>query len=208
MLKSEIDHLVISAPTKARGIEYVADLLGVAPTGGGFHPKMGTHNALLRLGEETYLEVIAIDPDARDPERPRWFGLDHLAADSEPKLVTWVCRTTKIETATRNMPYAAGPITEMSRGDLKWLITIPEDGSLVWQGVAPPLIQWSNQPPVASLPVSGCELHSLQLQHSQATELTNWLHEIEFDSPCLTVSNAAPISIKATIQSPRGLCTL
>ena len=208
MLKSEIDHLVISAPTKARGIEYVADLLGVTPTGGGFHPKMGTHNALLRLGEETYLEVIAIDPDARDPERPRWFGLDHLAVDSEPQLITWVCRTSDIETATQNTPFAAGSITEMSRGNLHWLISLPDDGSLIWEGIAPNLIQWSDQPPVISMPVSSCELESLELNHPQAIRLNNWLQEVEFDSPCLTVSDAAPISIKAKIQTPRGLCTL
>ena len=199
---------MICAPTKARGIEYVADLLGVTPTGGGLHPKMGTQNALLRLGEEIYLEVIAIDPDARDPERPRWFGLDHLAVDSEPQLVTWVCRTSDIETATRNTPFAAGSITEMSRGNLHWLISLPDDGSLIWEGVAPNLIQWSDQPPVTSMPVSSCELKSLELNHPQATRLDNWLQEIEFDSPCLTVSDDAPISIKAKIQTPRGLCTL
>lgn len=208
MLKSEIDHLVITSPTKTRGIEYVADLLGVAPTDGGVHPKMGTHNALLRLGDHTYLEVIAIDPDARSPERPRWFGLDQLTADAEPQLATWVCRTTRIGTATRNMPYAAGLITEMSRGNLNWLITIPEDGSLLWDGIAPSLIQWTDAPPVASMPVSPCELNSLQLNHPQATRLTSWLHQIAFDSPCLTVSDSESASLKAEIQTARGLCTL
>ena len=38
---------------------------GVAPQPGGKHVAMGTHNALLRLGERVYLEIIAIDPEAR-----------------------------------------------------------------------------------------------------------------------------------------------
>ena len=32
---------------------------------GGRHPHMGTHNRLLSLGPDLYLEVIAVDPDAR-----------------------------------------------------------------------------------------------------------------------------------------------
>lgn len=57
------DHLVVAATTLADGIEYVADITGVAPQPGGRHVAMGTHNALLRLGERFYLEIIAIDPE-------------------------------------------------------------------------------------------------------------------------------------------------
>ena len=37
---------------------------------------MGTHNRLLGLGTNVYLEVIAIDTEAAPPARPRWFSLD------------------------------------------------------------------------------------------------------------------------------------
>jgi Glyoxalase-like domain len=37
---------------------------------------MGTHNALAQLGDEKFLEIPAIDPEAERPKRPRWFGLD------------------------------------------------------------------------------------------------------------------------------------
>ena len=79
----EIDHLVFAAPTLAQGIEYIADLTGVTPRPGGKHAGMGTHNALVKLGERLYLEIIAIDPDAPKPARPRWFDLDdgNLMAD-------------------------------------------------------------------------------------------------------------------------------
>ena len=40
---------------------------------------MGTHNRVLGMAGGMYLEVIAIDPDAAAPERPRWFGLDEPA---------------------------------------------------------------------------------------------------------------------------------
>jgi len=75
-MKLAIDHLVIAAPDLASGTAHVADVLGIAPQGGGAHPRMGTHNRVLGMFGGMYLEVIAIDPEAAAPQRPRWFGLD------------------------------------------------------------------------------------------------------------------------------------
>ena len=61
---AEIDHLVFAAPTLAQGIEHIADLTGVAPRPGGKHAGMGTHNALVKLGD------AALPRDHRD--RSRW----------------------------------------------------------------------------------------------------------------------------------------
>jgi hypothetical protein len=71
-----LDHLVVAANTLDQGSAYVQDRLGVSPAGGGKHVAMGTHNRLLKLGPGQYLEVIAIDPEGRQPDSPRWFNLD------------------------------------------------------------------------------------------------------------------------------------
>ena len=65
-----LDHLVVAATTLADGIEYFADVTGVAPQPGGKHVTMGTHNALVRLGAQVSVEIIAIDPDGVKPARP------------------------------------------------------------------------------------------------------------------------------------------
>ena len=62
---AQLDHLILAATTLADGIEFVADITGATPQPGGKHVAMGTHNALLRLGDRVYLEIIAIDPDGR-----------------------------------------------------------------------------------------------------------------------------------------------
>ena len=102
------DHLVVAATTLAEGIEYVGDLTGSVPRPGGRHVAMGTHNALLRLGERFYLEIIAIDPEGTKPARPRWFDLDHpslVAALAEgPRLIHWVARSDDIERTARGLP--------------------------------------------------------------------------------------------------------
>ena len=69
-MKLAIDHIVIAAADLDSGSEYVAGILGIAPQGGGAHPRMGTHNRVLGMADGVYLEVIAIDPDAPPPPRP------------------------------------------------------------------------------------------------------------------------------------------
>ncbi len=66
-----IDHLVAAAGTLEQGREWLAGRLGVAPQPGGRHVLMGTHNLVLRLGADVYLEIIAIDSAAEAPARPR-----------------------------------------------------------------------------------------------------------------------------------------
>ena len=61
MARSQLDHIVITAPSLAVGAEYVSQTLGVTPQIGGEHPRMGTHNCFVKLGEKIYEALIALD---------------------------------------------------------------------------------------------------------------------------------------------------
>ena len=155
-MHSFLDHITITAPSLAVGIEYVHRTLGVMPQVGGEHPRMGTHNYFLRLGEKVYLEIIAINPNSPRPQRPRWFQLDELRSDAPPRLATWIVRTDDIS-AVAASPVPLGVVEPMSRGELNWLITIPPDGSLPLKGVAPTVIQWpAGVHPTTTLQHTGC----------------------------------------------------
>ena len=88
---------------------------------------MATHNRLLRLGDTVYLEVIAPDLDAPPISRPRWFGLDHLASTTPPRLATWVARTDDIVGVA--VP-ELGQVETMRRAAPAWQMTLTTDGAL------------------------------------------------------------------------------
>lgn len=165
----QIDHLVIIAPTLEEGAAHVYDELGVEMSPGGKHPQMGTHNLLLRLGDEVFLEVIAIDPAARPPSRPRWFGLDdndHVRRewDDGRRLRAWVAQTDEIGTVLRSHADLLGAATPVSRGERTWRFTLRHDGELPAGGIAPPVIDWSPKSnPARDMPDQGTTLRSFDL---------------------------------------------
>lgn len=167
---TRIDHLVITAPTRAAGVVWVEAQLGVSLQTGGEHARMGTHNALLSLGEGVYLEVIAVDPAAPAPGRPRWFGLD--APPATPRFATWAARSDDIVRDAALGGVAMGEVLAMARGALNWRITVPADGQPGFGGLLPALIQWSGEAhPAAQLNDLGCRLTRLRGAHAEQDAL-------------------------------------
>ena len=156
---------------------------------------MGTHNLLLSLGPSAYLEVIAVNPAAPHPGRPRWFGLDELGPTTEPRLAAWVCRTTNVE----SIPDPPGPVETMTRGSLTWRITVPPDGQSPFDGAGPLFIQWqSDRPPAMSLPDAGCSLIHFDVTHPEADRIAAiGVRGVHFH-------RGEPTTLSATIATPTG----
>ncbi len=215
MRRSELDHIVIGSTTLDEGIDWVEQQLGARPATGGQHVAMGTHNALLKLGSRSYLEVIAIDPDGAAPARPRWFALDEPEMQAQlaegPRLITWAVRTESLANACARVP-DLGEILPMNRGDFHWKIAVPESGSLAWGGVLPTAVQWTPADdgavhhPCDVLEDSGCELVRLQLSHPAAVLGTSGImgmfRELKIMGPVDLAPG--PKVLAATIRTPRG----
>lgn len=211
MLSSAIDHLVVTAPTLASGIQYVEQTLGCKMQPGGQHSRMGTHNALLKIGDDCYLEVISIDPDAQPPQRNRWFELDTLLPETRPRLATWVMRTNDIHKVTNATDLELGVVEDMSRGSLEWQITIPPDGRLPLHGIAPAVIQWKDDVhPASRLPESSVSLLQLVGHHPDARHITALLNAASFESPFSVTQppDGVSIGLTADFQTPKGLIVL
>jgi hypothetical protein len=203
----ELDHLVVTAPTLAAGTAWAESILGVTLQGGGEHQRMATHNALLRLGNTTYLEVIAPNPAAAPPNQPRWFELDRIKGDALPRLVTWVARTGDIASTTTRCRTQFGDIEPMSRGALNWLITIPAQGALIAGGVIPMLIEWHvDKHPASGLEDKGCRLRGLELFHPEVDSVAETLTCLAFRGE--VVMHQLPTGerpyLVAVVETPNG----
>lgn len=205
-MRCEIDHLVVAAPSLQSGGDHVRAILGVAPGPGGAHPRMGTHNLLLRLGDAAFLEVIAPDPAAPPPGRPRWFGLDDAGALRTPRLSAWVARTDDLRACPPELLACCGAIETQTRGTREWLITIPADGRVPLGGALPMLIEWQRPraPAGAGLPAAACTLASLGLRHPEPARLRALLErmgladrvEVEPGEPGLWADIATPAGVR------------
>lgn len=167
---------------------------------GGQHARFGTHNRLLGLADGLYLEVISPDPDVTI-DRPRWFDLDH--APMTPRWGNWICRADDLTTFAD----ITGPALSMSRGDLKWQITVPDDGSLPMQGGFPTLIQWDDGAahPAKRLPDSGCTLLAWEILHPQADTLRE---QCAISDTRITFAPNETVSFCAKFQAPQGVVTI
>jgi hypothetical protein len=212
---NRLDHLVIAAETLQQGIDYIRSTLAVEIPEGGFHKTMGTHNHLMQLGNDAYLEVIAIDPQAAIPEHPRWFNLDDaLMRESlrrQPRLITWVMNTADIKAVNHNSEIPIGIPTELSRDSLSWQVGLTEDGRLLANGLIPYVIQWETAPhPSGSMADLGCRLQSLEIFHNRP----NWLRSVlaSIGAGHLVNIHSLPDTetpyLSANIETPSGIVNL
>lgn len=172
---------------------------------------MGTHNLLLRLGNSVFLEVISPNPEAPPPARPRWFALDTLCLHSPPALATWVARTGDLHGTAPACSEALGDIEPMSRGALNWRMTIPGDGALPLDGIAPALIEWETQThPAAKLQDYGLSLVKLELFHPEPERISRLLQSIGFagEVSVLPPGGGRTACLLAHIATPQGLRVL
>ena len=208
-LSCRIDHLVLACAGLAQGAQFVRARLGVEVQPGGRHVLMGTHNALLKLGPRTYLELIAIDPQGA-AQRSRWFGLDTAAVRErlarEPFLLTWVASCSDVAAAAA-LDARFGEVIAASRGAFSWRITVPADGSLAADGIVPTLIQWDGAAhPCDGLEERGCALLELELRHPDAPRIATLFGTLRLDAPLRLQPGAAAIA--ARLATPRGVVEL
>ncbi len=203
-----VDHIIYGAPSLETGVESVEGLLGVRAAMGGKHVGLGTHNALLSLGDGAYLEIIAPDPEQTAPSRPLPFGLD---VPGKPRLVTWAIKAPDIEARAERAKAAGvdlGPVLRMSRERpdglrLEWALTYRE--GMLGDGLAPFLIAWEPGPHPSETSPGGCRLVSLRGEHPEPERIAGMLSKLGVDLPVWP--GAAPRLI-ASIECPKGTVAL
>ena len=203
-----VDHLIVGVGDLDAGIAWFERLTGVRPVVGGSHPGRGTRNALLALTGRQYLEIVAPDP-AQETAPP---GLRELA---EPRMIGWAAAAADIEAVARRVS-AAGLASPGVRAGSR---ARPDGRTLQWTtlGLAhqlkvgsidpvPFFIQWGADSlhPSQDSP-KGCELVSLDFEHSDADGLTRTLSQLGIEA---TVRAVKAVRIRATLKTPKGTVVL
>lgn len=205
-----LDHLTVIAPTLKEGCAHLRDCLGVDIADGAEHVEMGTHNCRLRLSEKTYLEVIAVNPEAPVPAVPRWFGLSDAKAvrghwDRGERLRSWVARSDDFDKVLAAHGDEFGEtlkLGETARFSLR------PDGKLPGDGLLPCVIDRGGQlPPSAQMPDTGARLRDFVLEHPSPSKIQALFHEIGIQDAPL-VERGPRVRYFARIETRNGLKTL
>ncbi len=199
-----VDHLIYAAPDLDAGVERLESILGVRAVPGGRHPGYGTRNALLALGPETYLEVLAPDPDGPEPERPRLFGIDRLDA---PGLAAWVAKESDLEGRVEAADRRGVKLGEILSGGregpdgsvLAWRLTDPH--VVLGDGIVPFLIDWGRTERPARTAPKGCTLLGLRAEHPDPARIGAMLLALGVE---LAVESGRAPALIATIGTARG----
>ena len=207
---TRLDHIAVVAPDLAAGVAWVREVLGVEMSPGGSHPEMGTHNRLARLGDDVFLEVIAVEPGARRPEHRRWFGLD----DSEAVLRDWqagrrlrayVARCSGLADTIGARTDVFGRPMQISRGDRRWVFGVRADGRLSADGALPCLIDWGSRgTPAPTMPELGLTLKSFVFETPEPDDVRSTLDAIGMDAKP-DIRRGAAAKLIAAIDTPNGV---
>lgn len=204
---NKVDHIVLVVPNLSQGIAYLQDLTGVLCTTGGKHPQFGTHNALLKIGKEIYLEVLAPDPSNPKTEK-RWMGVDLI---QEPRI-------TRLALKSRNIDQEAALLAAHKTGHgkiqkgkrqkpdgtlLEWMLTCPLATPEI--EALPFLIDWGN----SAHPVTGmkadCNLKDITLFSPESSSIQDLYGQL---GQSITVFSGTENKIQLTLETPKGILTL
>jgi hypothetical protein len=180
-LKTKFDHLVVAATTLELGVAWVQSRLGVTVPLGGKHDHMATHNCVGRLTDDTFLEIIAINPNDT-PDRVRWFSMDEPSFRDRLNtegafLHHWVINSTNISQTLLAATHRVDEAMVMTRGDLQWQISMRDDGVLARDGIVPTIIEWPNGThPAINMGSLDLELEAI---HVGTTDVIGTLRDLE-----------------------------
>lgn len=207
----KIDHFAIGTSRLDEGVAALEERLGVRVPDGSKHTLMSTHNCVMQAGNESFFELIAIDPDAPDPGRARWFTLDfpetQQKIDDRPRALCWVVSTDRLDELVANSPVELGEIVTFVRGDRSWRLTVPKDGHLPEGGLLPAFIEWSPGPhPSTGQQDLGVSLKEVCLSHPDPASLNAAMAALGVDH--LATVRQGPAGLSFVLDTPKGDVTL
>lgn len=203
-----LDHLVVAGPELESLEALLIERTGVTPVRGGRHLGHGTHNALVGIDRQRYVELLA--PDPGQGGGPFATTIAHLRA---PALHTWCARAGDAAEVVERAR-TAGLDARRERMQRRR----PDRSMLVWELVfvdghpygplLPFFIDWrGSKHPAPTLP-GGLELAALVLTHPDPDGLTELLGQLGGIPDPVRVERGTEASISAELRHANGVWTV
>jgi hypothetical protein len=199
-----LDHILIGSPDLDQGVAFVEERTGIRAAFGGVHPGAGTRNALLSLGKNRYLEIIAPDPAQPNTEDKR-----NLRSLEEPVIVGWALHPGDIEAFAQSLKSEGVEVDGPKPGSRKR----PDGRVLNWKtlalkddagGLFPFFIEWGtgSMHPSIDAP-QGCtlELFEAVAPDRSRVELEKRANQLDLD---LKFSSGRTRHLHAIVTGPKG----
>ena len=203
---ASIDHVILGASDLDSAMVDFERRTGVKPAFGGVHPGQGTRNAIVRVGEGAYLEILAPDPAQKvsGTTAAELVGLRRMTP------VGWAVGTSDVARLRDRLRRAGFRPDRLSPGSrrrpngqrISW-VTVDIAG--IHRNIAPFFIQWRNpaQHPSRSAP-GGCRLHQLAIATPQPAPLQRLIAELRLE---VHVARKAKSRIGLSLDCPKGRVT-
>jgi len=197
-----LDHILLGSADLDAGIAFVEEHTGVRAAFGGVHPGAGTRNALLSLGRNRYLEIIA-----PDPKQPASADSRDLRKLEKPVLVAWAAHPGDIETFAKRLKSEGVALIGPKPGSRKR----PDGRVLNWKtlalkddagGLLPFFIEWGANAlhPSVDAP-QGCSLTFFEAATPRPDTLLKQVDQLQLDLP---ITQAETPNLHAIITGPNG----
>ena len=162
-----LDHVMIGWRDLSGLMSWFELETGIAPTSGGSHAGLGTRNALVSLGSDCYLELLALDP-AQEASTPIARSLAKL---ERPTSIGWAYHCDDAGQAAETLRSAGLRVNERSMqrrtpGDklLSWALVFVDHS---FGPVVPFLIDWRDSPSPAGSSIGGARLREATPMHPE-----------------------------------------
>ena len=200
---SRIDHVILGINDLQKGIAELERATGVKAVFGGAHPGRGTQNALISLGGEHYLEILAPNPEDRESKEP----LDELRALTKLTPVGWAARSDDLPALQQSLRSQGVRIGEIRPGARNR----PDGSRLAWKTLGftspsnpllPFFIAWDpgSAHPSTTSP-AGCRLTGFSLEDPAPETLRKTLQAA--DVP-VEVREGKESRLRITLACPKG----
>jgi hypothetical protein len=197
---AHVDHILLGIDDLDRGVQQFEESTGVRPVYGGKHPR-GTHNALVSLGDGTYVEIIAVQKGVAPPDDYTGLAQQHTLTP-----IGWAVSSKDSAELHSRLKAAGMAVTDPTPGSR----TTPAGKTLSWQTFglkdnfeeAPFFIVWSAQTahPSTTSP-TGCTLQQWRVAGPHLKPLEQLRSALDLR---VEVAQSAATSLRLSLQCPKG----